>query len=357
MHRPCSYFISKEAQEVRVGLLGGTFDPVHNGHLEIAVKALQQRHLDEVWFVVAKVSPFKQLQYTAPFSQRLAMVRLMIASHHRFKACTIDDERSDVSYTIDTIDLLQKRFPAITFSWIIGSDQASEFNQWKDYAEILNRVDVLVYPRSVTGARDERFSWLDGEINTVSSTDIRSGNSFETSPNVLRYMMENSLYTEEMLKQRLSQQRFDHTLSMTDCALDIARSYPALDLRDVRLAGLMHDSCKELSKEAMGAFLKQVNPSVALKHPNIWHGSMAAYTLSKYYSVKNKAVLRAIAGHVEGTSTHPLGLVLYLADKCDPGRGLHRDQEIKLAKTNLIKAFHLVKEDAERYRKGKEKNG
>lgn len=335
----------------RIGLLGGTFNPIHDGHLAVAKSARKQYHLDEVWFVVANISPFKTGETIPSFNHRLNMVNLAIAPYRKFKVSTIEETLPTPSYTVDTLTALTKRWPQTDFYWIIGADQAIQFSEWREPEKIKTLATVIVYPR--IGAQiPEGFSSIKGEFADVSSTAIRAGQSRKTPSSVLRYLMENNLYTENMLRTRVSEHRLSHILSMTDCAWDIACHY-GLQEHLVKCTGLMHDYAKDMTTEIDYQWLKTAYPHRADQAKALWHATIASAVLSQKYYVKNKHVKRAIEGHVEGLSTTPLGMILYIADKCDPGRGLHREAIIALAKVNLPAAFKQTKALALMYRKGK----
>lgn len=99
---------------MRIALLGGSFDPIHEGHLRIAKTALAKLPIDEVWFLPCKDAPLKKGQQVA-FHHRCAMVKLAIAPYRKMKLCTLEGELDGVSYTIRTIKELKKRFPHDTF--------------------------------------------------------------------------------------------------------------------------------------------------------------------------------------------------------------------------------------------------
>lgn len=336
---------------MRIALFGGSFDPVHKGHLAIAKAIIKQTGCDEVWFVLTPASPFKTDRKITSFPHRQAMIELMIKPYRKFKCSTIEKDLAQPSYSIDTLIAAQQKFPGHTFCWVIGSDQALQFDQWKQADQFLRMCPVIVYPREGYSCDDPRFSYLRGTFQKVSSSDIRKGNSRECTPGVLSYMMNHSLYTDEMLSGWVSDKRHQHITTMCACAMDIARCY-RLDPERVRCAALMHDACKDADKGIAKQYLIQANPQVALLAPAIWHGPLAAMKLSKSYYVRDKQILRAIWGHVTGSSTSLLGMIIYIADKCDPGRGYDSSAMISLAKKDCAKAFKLVKAQTEQFRKG-----
>lgn len=115
----------------KIALLGGSFDPVHNGHIAMADAALKHLGVEEVWFIPALQSPLKDHALTRT-SDRLNMLRTVCRDHPRFKICDVDLRRHGVSYTVDTLEILTRNFPDFEFIWLLGEDQADQFDHWKN---------------------------------------------------------------------------------------------------------------------------------------------------------------------------------------------------------------------------------
>src|SRR5688500_13567167 len=111
---------------MRIGIFGGTFDPVHIGHLILAEQAREQSKLDEVWFLLAARPPQKDGQGITPFAQRSEMLALAIAGHDAFRVEEIEKERPGPSYTIDTLKELKRRHPGHTFLLLVGGDSLAD---------------------------------------------------------------------------------------------------------------------------------------------------------------------------------------------------------------------------------------
>ena len=116
---------------MKIALLGGSFDPVHYGHLQMAKEAMQVLKVDEVWFIPAKKTPLKDRILTSD-TDRLAMLKIALADFPQFKVNPIEMQREGTSYTIDTLEALRKQYPSYTFYWLIGNDQLEQFDLWKD---------------------------------------------------------------------------------------------------------------------------------------------------------------------------------------------------------------------------------
>lgn len=128
---------------MQVGIMGGTFDPIHHGHLLAAEMAREAAGLDEVWFMPSYVPPHKKPGPSASPEERLEMVRLAVEGHPAFRATDIEIEKGDTSYTAETVELLTGRFPDIRFSYIIGADMVMYLPKWYKIREIVERIGFI----------------------------------------------------------------------------------------------------------------------------------------------------------------------------------------------------------------------
>lgn len=197
-----------------IGILGGTFNPVHLGHLLMGRAAAEAAGLDRVMVVPCNVSPFKcGLSEQAGADDRLEMVRLSIEGDPLFELCMLDLERGGVSYAIDTVISLREKYPGDRFSFIIGMDTLQGLSRWHRINEMLELCDVLTVDRpgadaSVAGTLDfpaaVRARLLAGVIRgrlcDISSTEIRrriaEGRSIRylVHPAVETYIRSHGLY-------------------------------------------------------------------------------------------------------------------------------------------------------------------
>lgn len=129
------------------GILGGSFNPVHNGHVELARRLMPVAGLDEVWFVVSPQNPFKPAAGLLAGSRRLDMVRLALAGEPRMQACDYEFRLPRPSYMWHTLSGLSRDYPDREFVLLIGADNWARFDEWYASREILARYRVAVYPR------------------------------------------------------------------------------------------------------------------------------------------------------------------------------------------------------------------
>jgi len=134
----------------RIGIIGGSFDPVHYGHLLLAECGLEQCPLDEVWFIPTAISPFKESGSQASEAQRRDMLTLAIASHPQFSINELEWNRGGISYTCDTLETLTTKFPEHQFFFLMGADSLADFHQWKNPRRIceLARLAIVSRPGS-----------------------------------------------------------------------------------------------------------------------------------------------------------------------------------------------------------------
>lgn len=172
----------------RVGLFGGSFDPIHQGHLAVAACAMVQAGLSEVLFVPTRVSPLKQDAPPAPDLDRWAMVVLATLDQPAYRAVRWDMEREGPSYTVETLRIARRELGAqAELFWIIGADNLLALPRWKDVEGILAQATLLVVPREDLQGRElvqakealpaefqSRIMLLDMDPVTVSSTEVRA---------------------------------------------------------------------------------------------------------------------------------------------------------------------------------------
>ena len=163
---------------MKLGLFGGSFDPVHLGHLLVAQAALEELGLDRLFFIPAAQSPFKPENRPAPSAIRLQLLRLALVGQTR---CELDDQeirRGGISYTIDTLRDYARRFPDARLFYLIGADNAAKLGEWRDAGELARLAEFVAIPRP-GGQRPVfpppfRGTTLQGFPFAVSSSEIRA---------------------------------------------------------------------------------------------------------------------------------------------------------------------------------------
>lgn len=149
----------------RIGLFGGTFDPVHHGHLAAASMVCQVLDFDQVWLVVAN-DPWQKRgeRIITPASTRLRWVEMAVAPVERLVACDVEIETGGPSYTIDTVELLRRRHPGVDWSVVVGADVASQLDTWHRAEELRTMVDVVAVNRPGASLADVTPGWRVSEV-------------------------------------------------------------------------------------------------------------------------------------------------------------------------------------------------
>ncbi len=170
---------------MRLGILGGTFDPPHTGHLLAASDAFERLGLHRVLFIPAARQPLKTAADTAPAGDRLAMVRLLVEGDPRFAVDTMEIDREGLSYMVDTLEALAAREPAADRFLLVGEDVLGTFGQWRAPDRILALATLVVLRRTMpgqsVGSVDDpkvvaggRVVFLESRTVDISSTEIRA---------------------------------------------------------------------------------------------------------------------------------------------------------------------------------------
>jgi len=145
----------------RIGLLGGSFNPAHRGHLHVSLEALKRLELDEIWWMVAPQNPLKPTTGMAPFEERVASARALVR-HPRIFVTDIE-ARLGTRYTADTLAELHRRFPRSRFVWLMGADNLSQIRHWERWRDVFRLASVAVFVRptyclrALAGLAAERF--------------------------------------------------------------------------------------------------------------------------------------------------------------------------------------------------------
>ena len=155
----------------KIGLFGGSFDPIHHGHLILARDAMEQLGLAKVIFIPANISPHKLEHPPAPAAARCKMLAAAIAGEPRFEMDTCEVEREGVSFAVDTVRRMIERHPATDFFYFIGEDNLAALHTWKEIEELRRLAPFVVLARGGTPANTE-FPVVTRHID-ISSTDIR----------------------------------------------------------------------------------------------------------------------------------------------------------------------------------------
>ena len=346
---------------MRIAVLGGSFNPIHIGHLHLADTVINAFGFDRLLLVPANISPFKAPDNSASPADRLDMILASITGNTKITAEDMELRRGGVSYTIDTIrEIIDRYHPDGKPALILGDDLTADFCKWKDAEELARITDIIIARRMINaGQAMPEFPYphvvLNNEVMDISSAMIRNriagktGNSENTAgsqawhylvPQGARFIIESrGLYrdsqhkeneitseliarVEEEARTALSAKRFIHSRNTALMARDIAIRYN-LDADAAYLAGIAHDMAKKHSTD-------------------LEHGKDAAVLLQKRFGIHNKDVLEAIKVHTTGMPRMgDVAKVVFIADKIEFSRPGDHNKHRSMAGGNGTKASSL----------------
>ena len=190
---------------LRIGLFGGAFDPVHVGHQRVAESFLNSNLIDELHLLPTPHPPHKNLNSSASFEHRYEMLRLAFADYGQVLISDVEYKLPEPSYSLQTIEYLQKKNPGHIYFLCIGEDNLESFHKWYEYEKILEKVTLLVASRPGSTSRNqnsdilEKAIFVDHEELEISSTEIRAEEQLPkvrdiVPESVARYIEEHNLY-------------------------------------------------------------------------------------------------------------------------------------------------------------------
>jgi nicotinate-nucleotide adenylyltransferase len=190
----------------KIGLLGGSFDPIHFGHLNLALELMEKRGLDEIWFIPAKVNPHKSLEEPISEAHRLMMLGLALEEINcfnlsRFKIDETEIHRDAPSYTIDTLRILIAQHPTTQFYLLLGQDCMAGFSRWHLPEEIIALVPLLIGSRSGTWNIDE-FE-CSSRIKSAIKEGVTVTRLMDISSTTLRQRLAQGLYCGHLIPHRV----------------------------------------------------------------------------------------------------------------------------------------------------------
>jgi nicotinate-nucleotide adenylyltransferase len=347
---------------MKYAILGGSFDPVHKGHLNMALAALPLGY-DRIILVPAYQSPFKAPDQGETAEIRLLMLLSAISGDRRFTVDACEVKRKGVSYTIDTLDSIIERYqPEGKPALILGDDLASSFLQWQDAERITQNADIIIASRrsSTKDAYPYPCTFLGNAIMDISSCSvrdlIRGGGAWEAlvpdgarqiikerglygALQIQRHTQEQSedaftaaksgdksafiRYVEDTARGMMNPYRFIHSRNVALHSADLAVRY-GIDPDRAYIAGITHDICKEFDIDEMtGYALKDGDALSGLERekPSLLHGRAAAMLIQEKFGIQDAGIIEAVRFHTSGKKgMGAIAKIVYTADKIEAAR-------------------------------------
>ena len=367
----------------RIGIMGGSFNPIHCRHLQIAACALEEMQLDRVLFLPNGNPPHKPaIGEMESAAHRYEMTRLAVMPYDNFAISDLEMTRRGVMYTADTLKLLHKQYPDTDFFYIIGEDTLYELEHWYRPPEVFSQCSFAVAMRQNQNlfgnpmvrelrAKGAVLHFLTIHPMDISSSDIRSRiaqgefDDLLLPPEVCEYIRIMQLYGSAQspdgareaygkLKEALCEERMLHTMAVAFTANRLAKLHQ-LDAKACELAALLHDCAKCMSLGDMQQIAREANlklSDIEFRSAALLHGPVGAVVARTKYGIEDQRILIAIAAHTTGfAGMTAFDMVVFLADKIEPYRDdIPTLAEIRaLAQQDLYQATYAMLLNSQEY--------
>lgn len=333
----------------KIALFGGAFDPIHNGHIRLALEFARRLGLDRVMLMPSYVPPHKLRSDMAGPADRLQMCRLAAREHPCLEVSDLEISRGGASFTADTLDALRGQIPEASWYLITGADMFLTLGSWWRFEDIAAGAVLCAAPRdAATLAQMQAYAaeladagarciLEDIPLSAVSSTEIRrrvaEGKTIAdlVPDGVASYIREKGLYRTasgeesrdhdaqyiEIIRGRLTPARFAHSLAVAERAEELARRWGA-DPAKARTAGILHDILKDAAPAAQLQIFRDfaiLLDTVERQVPKLWHARAGAVFIERVLGVADPEIVTAVRYHTTGRAEMSrLETVLYLAD-------------------------------------------
>lgn len=329
----------------KIAMYGGSFNPIHSAHINIASAFIKKLKLDKLLFIPTAVPPHKSSCGMESEQHRLEMCRLAVKNVKKAEVSDIEIVRSGKSYTADTLKELSELYPDSELYLIMGADMFMTLLDWYKPEEIFKLAVLCTVPRNdddITAlcemeekykAMGARTVVLDLKRSDISSTQIRQAVYDDKSISKLvceeveKYIYANYLYMNrsqinyprlhKVLKARMGDKRYIHSCNVSDEAVRLAEKYGA-DPEKAKLAGLLHDITKETPTKEQLAFMESKNvPLTALERssPKLWHAISGSVFVKEIIGIDDEDIINSIRYHTSGRAgMSPLEKCIFTAD-------------------------------------------
>ena len=364
----------------RIGILGGTFNPIHLAHIMLAETAYARLGLDKVLIMPSNNPPHKQNDGLASDEDRAEMVRLAVEGHEHLEFSDFELKREGITYTSDTLRLLCEEDPDARYYFIIGADSLFKFDHWHAPEEILRRCALVCSGRGSVGSEAVRkrieeirdlyatddfmpeIYYVDLPATEISSNLIRDLISYEMpaeaylAPSVLKYILDRGLYLNGQfeaikrdLRALLKPARYEHSLSVAKTAVYLAMSIGYETYRPY-LTGILHDCAKYMNDEDMlraaeenGIELEDIEKRAV----QLVHAKVGACFARTKYGIEDEDIISAIKYHTTGKpAMTTLEQLIYISDTIEPLRKWENSTEPDLirsiATSDLDRATYVI---------------
>ena len=330
-------------------IFGGAFDPIHNGHINMALSAAKQIG-GHVIFVPSKVSVWKTESVAVKHKKK--MVQLAIKDYDCFSLSDFELTHKDkFVYSIFTIKHFIEMYPDDKIFYLIGGDQANKFHLWKYCDDIAKYAQILVFPRKdvkLSKKNVDRFNMivLKGEERSDASNNIRSFKEIDIPYPVIQYIEEHSLYYIPKLKEWYGD-RYNHVKNVAELSHQIAKNN-GFNPQKAYIAGFLHDLGKKVhlsdTTKDYSEEIKYLNTAFEGRFkdlpPYAIHQVLGVYYAQKEFGIEDPKILNAILWHCTANENmNWIEKIVYAADKIEPSRGYDSSKLIQAMMDDLDEGF------------------
>ncbi len=349
----------------KIGIMGGSFDPIHNGHINLAIDVKNKLSLDMIIFMPAGVQPFKIGKKVTSAKDRLAMINLAIKGLDGFDVSEIEIKSSEISYTYLSLrEIRQKVGGKAEIYFITGTDTFLDILTWQHADELLTDNKFIVGDAR-PGCENSKLDSVIAEAKRLYGTDVYKvdNRQFDISSSQIRkkiisgedisklvpkavddYIKAKKLYREsdeeefeklfENLKKyvsaRVSAKRWDHTQKVAEEAVKLCKIHSE-DIKKAKIAGIFHDAAKEISLEESNELVKKYGlGDKYIDNKNLAHGKIASKLIQSEFGIKDEDIINAISYHTTGRAgMSKLEEIIFVADAIEPNRCYDGVDEIR----------------------------
>ncbi len=318
---------------MKIGIFGGTFNPIHNGHINMITKVKERLNLDLVYFVPSYRTPDKQfeVEQIEP-THRLEMAKIAVRSTklNWLKVSDYEHKQKKVSYTYKTIEYFSNQYPKDELYWIMGEDRYKGFDNWRNSDYIKEKTTVVIYRRNEKInpelKKDKSITYLPEQFYDFSSTQVLNDIRWDFIPDSIKpYIAKNRLYLKTLAFNVLREKRYEHTIAVASHAKRLSERYKYKHKMDAWHAGIIHDLFKLFDEDYLRKYIKKWDKNKEFELDGIpfpaLHGFAAALWMREEYMWDNKEVFDAIASHtLSKPNTTKIDKILYVADKVSTDR-------------------------------------
>ncbi len=339
---------------MKIGIFGGTFNPIHMGHINMIKDIKSNLKLDVVYFVPTYQTPDKEFQIekiTPKDRYKMTSLALKEINEPWLKISNFEFKQKGTSYTYKTIKHFKEQYPDDKLYWIMGEDRYFGFKSWKNYEYIKENSKIVVFRRSDKVNKqikeDKSVRYIYNKYYDISSTNILNNIEWDKIPtSTKKYIAKKKLYVKTLVFNVLKEQKYQHSIAVSSHAKRLSNRYRFNRVNDAIFAGLVHDLFKLKSIDWQREYYDKNNKD--LDNPfipdKVLHGFVCAIWLEQEYGIKRKDIISSVKYHTTANKNmNKLDKIIFVADAIATDRKGHKIGTLrKLAYLNLDETFKKI---------------